>query len=124
MTFRDDINKILDAKYKSFETDNEYPTIDDIFFNSDYSSSNERELADLNFALYHANINVEYVDSYGGEGMGDEYWTVYKFTRDDETQYLKFDGWYRSYVGTEFNERRWVKPVEVLVTKFVDIVDA
>ena len=122
MTFRDDINKILDAKYESFETyidDFVYNTVDDIFFNSDYSSSNERELAELNFALYHANINVEYVDSYGGEGMGDEYWSVYKFTRGSETELLKFSGFYRSYNGPVFTERFWVEPREVTVTKYV-----
>ena len=116
MTLRDDVEKILDN-----EQYNEYGSVDNIFFFEKYEHTDNSE---LHKAFKSADIVVEYVDQYGGEGMGDEYWTVYKFTRDGEIEYLKFDGWYCSYVGPEFNERRWVKPVEVLVTKFVDFVDA
>lgn len=61
-------------------------------------------------------IQYEFVDHYGGEGQGEDYWTVYKFTKDGETVYLKWQGWYSSYNGSEFESVSEVKPVERVVT--------
>jgi len=46
----------------------------------------------------------------GGEGKRDKYWTVYKFSSENEEVYIKFDGWYAAYQGSEFNEWFSVKP--------------
>lgn len=69
-------------------------------------------------ALQEAGITVEFADRYGGEGKGDDYWSVYKFSKGDEAFYVKFDGWYASYNGSEFNEWFFVEPKQVQVVKF------
>lgn len=61
-------------------------------------------------------IAYQSVDHYGGEGQGEDYWTVYEFTKDGETVYLKWQGWYYSYEGTTFDSVSEVKPVERVVT--------
>lgn len=50
--------------------------------------------------------------------MGDEYWSVYSFTDGKETVYIKFDGWYQSYNGSEFTEWFFVEPKQKTVTIF------
>ena len=64
------------------------------------------------------NIQFQYEASYGGEGQGDDYWSVYSFSRDDETVYVKFSGWYASYNGSEFSEWFFVKPQEKVFTVY------
>lgn len=49
--------------------------------------------------------NFQEVDHYGGEDQGSEYWTVYKITREGYADtYIKFDGYYDSWNGTEWHE--------------------
>lgn len=45
------------------------------------------------------------IDSFGGEGKGDQYWIVFsvKFNGKDLGTY-KLDGWYASYNGHEFDD--------------------
>ena len=69
-------------------------------------------------ALQEAGITTECVDAYGGEGKGEDYWAVYKFSKGDEAVYVKFDGWYASYNGSEFDEWFFVKPKQVQVVQF------
>jgi hypothetical protein len=63
----------------------------------------------------------EIVDEYGGEGLGEEWWMVFYFKDHDE--YIKIDGHYTSYSGTEFYGG-WekcatvVRPHQVTVTKY------
>lgn len=80
------------------------------FFWSDADEDNE------NFT--EANVKFELEDSYGGEGQGEDYWTVYKFTDGTDEVFVKFSGWYQSYNGSEFNEWFYVSPVEKLVTVY------
>jgi hypothetical protein len=54
---------------------------------------------------------VKRIDSYGGSGYGDAYWSVYHFV--DHDVYIKFDGFYQSYEGSTYEEMFEVKPVEV-----------
>lgn len=51
------------------------------------------------------------VDEYGGEGQGDDYYSVYHFI--DHDIYIKFQGWYASHYGSEYSEMFEVKPVTV-----------
>ena len=51
------------------------------------------------------------VDSYGGEGQGDDYYSVYHFI--DHDVYIKFQGWHTSHWGSEYDHMVEVKPVTV-----------
>jgi hypothetical protein len=63
-------------------------------------------------------LTFECVADYGGEGMGDNYYSVYSFTKDNETVYVKFQGWYESYVGAGFSEWFFVEPKEKTITVY------
>ena len=69
-------------------------------------------------ALQEAGITAKCIDSYGGEGKGENYWAVYEFYNGNESVYVQFDGWYASYSGSEFNEWFFVEPKEVQVVQF------
>lgn len=64
-------------------------------------------------------IKFKFESVYGGEGQGEDYWSVYSFTKDDEKVYIKFDGWYQSYHGSEFTEWFFVEPKQKTITVFV-----
>lgn len=64
------------------------------------------------------NVKFQHMDNYGGEGEGDDYWSVYKFTEGVNEVYVKFQGWYASYNGSEFSEWFFVIPKEVMVTEY------
>lgn len=57
-------------------------------------------------------------DSYGGESQGEQYWSIYKFTNGTDEVYVKFDGSYYSYSGSEYNEWFFVTPGEKTITVF------
>ena len=78
----------------------------------------ETELRDL---IKEHGFTAEVVDSYGGEGMGDEYWSVVRFTKNGESALVKFNGWYASYNGAEYEEWFFVEAREVMVTKYFEI---
>jgi hypothetical protein len=69
-------------------------------------------------ALAAAGITIENTDHHGGEGQGDDFWTVYHFTRDDEAAFVKFSGWYASYSGAEYDETFEVTPEQVMATVY------
>ncbi len=68
-----------------------------------------------------AGVQMGLADSYGGEGQGEEYWAVYKFEREGETLYVKFDGCYYSYEGSSYDSWFFVEPREVVVTQYFKI---
>lgn len=59
----------------------------------------------------------EEVEHFGGEGKGDEYWTVYRFI--DHNLYIQFDGWYASHNGSEYSDMFEVEPKEVTEIKYL-----
>lgn len=71
----------------------------------------EKKLSDLD-------IKFEHVDNYGGEEQGRDYWSIYSFSNDTDVVYVKFDGWYASYHGSEYDEWYFVEPRQVQVTQF------
>jgi hypothetical protein len=87
------------------------PVVSYQFFESDVSE----EVVDWFSAK---GVNVSHIDNFGGEGEGDQYWSVYKFTEGDETIYVKFNGWYASYNGAEFTEWFFVEPKEKMITVY------
>jgi hypothetical protein len=68
-------------------------------------------------------LNWTQVKTYGGhEGDGEECWSVYKFyNSEDDVAYIKFDGYYQSYNGSEYQEFYVVEPVDRMVT-FYEVV--
>ena len=67
-------------------------------------------------SLGEAGITFDCVEQEGGEGEGDQYHTVYKFTKGSEEVFVKFHGWYASYHGSEMNGYKIVAPRKVEVT--------
>jgi hypothetical protein len=59
---------------------------------------------------------VRLVAHHGGEGQGDDYWTVVSFENDIEIVYVKFHGWYASYEGSTFEGFKCVQPIVRTVT--------
>ena len=58
------------------------------------------------------------INQYGGEGKGDEWYSV-KYFKDHDV-YIRVDGWYSSYNGVDF-DAGWdcckeVRPIERMVT--------
>jgi len=62
-------------------------------------------------------LNAKIVDSYGGEGMGDQYWFILHFP--DSNIHVKLWGWYQSYSGAGYNDAKIVKPVDVIKTEWI-----
>jgi hypothetical protein len=59
------------------------------------------------------------VDNYGGEGKGEEYWYVLKFTEGAEEVFVRLNASYSSYSGSEYIDWEFVKPVQVMRTEWV-----
>jgi len=64
--------------------------------------------------------SIDNVASHGGEDQGSDWWVVYYF--EDHDVYIKVEGYYSSYHGTDFEH--WdeacseVKPKEKVVTVY------
>lgn len=62
------------------------------------------------------------VDYYGGEGKGEEYWKISRILdkKTGEVFFIKFEGFYNSWDGTDWSENDWniVEPVEVKVIQW------
>lgn len=114
LTFKE-IKAIIESKL--FEDNDNGPNM---YFNDEiYDSTNivQYKGSDLEFVEKIKELGpVKNVGSYGGEGRGDEYWEVYHFINHDV--YIKFDGFYQSYEGSEYEEMFEVKPVEVTKTEY------
>ena len=63
---------------------------------------------------------VTLVESHGGEGQGEDYWTVWKFVKDGEEEYVQFYGYYYSYDGATYEGYCFVKPKQVQRTEWVN----
>lgn len=60
---------------------------------------------------------LTYVDDYGGEGGGDEYWVVFSLKDDELMRWFRMDGWYQSYAGGEFDSNlKEVSPKQKTIT--------
>lgn len=65
---------------------------------------------------------IESVSNYGGEGQGETYYNIFKFTfAEDDEVYIQFDGWYASYNGAEYQEAFLVEPRQVTVTRYIQL---
>ena len=69
-------------------------------------------------ALQSMGIELKHKANHGGEGQGDQYWSVYEFKQGEESVHVKFDGWYASHVGSEMTDYFVVEPKQVTVTEY------
>lgn len=73
---------------------------------------------EFNQSCRELDIDYKFVDSFGGEGMGDDYWSVYSFFKGEEKVYVKFHGWYQSYNGAEYTDWFFVEPKQKTITVY------
>lgn len=59
------------------------------------------------------------VEEYGGEGQGDDYYQIYHFPKLN--LYIKFQGWYTSHDGAEYQECLEVEPKEVTLIQYFPV---
>lgn len=90
---------------------------------AEVSETPDDNVEQFRFDLHKANIKIAYVDDYGGEGMGDDFWSVYSFNNDYHIVYVKFNGWYASYNGAEYTDWYFVEPKEKVITVFERVVE-
>jgi hypothetical protein len=76
------------------------------------------EVNNFHVLLENSGITTTHEYNEGGEGQGEEYWSVYKFTKGTEELLVKFDGSYQSYNGCEFDSWFFVTPKLVQVTQY------
>lgn len=112
----------IQTKVKSLLDEVDSSIISDQFFQSemkdDFSKWDDEETTDAIKLFKEEQVSFEHVDNHGGEGAGENYWSVYKFT-DKNTKkecYVKFDGWYASYSGSEFDKWFFVEPTQRMIT--------
>ena len=65
------------------------------------SLPNEHNIA-KSLCMQDLGLQWEQVDQYGGEGKGDTWYSIKYFPEYDI--YIRVDGWYQSYNGTEFHD--------------------
>ena len=74
-------------------------------------------------ALHLALGEMQTVDEYGGEGQGDDWWSILYFK--DHDVYIRIDGYYSSMDGTQFDG--WdtavseVRPAQKTITVYESI---
>lgn len=90
-------------------------------FNVGMNYYNSQQIQYSNFENENYKVESE-VDEYGGEGQGEEYWLVSRVLdkRTGEVFFIRFDGYYTSWDGTDWSENYWsiVKPIEVKVVQW------
>lgn len=80
-------------------------------FDDEFSKWDSEEVILFKTAFQKSGIEYAIEDNYGGEDCGTEYWSVYKFYKGNEVVYVKFNGWYQSYNGSEYEEWYFAKPI-------------
>lgn len=65
--------------------------------------------------------SFECVEQFGGEGSGDDYFSIFEFK--DHGVFVKFDGWYALRHGCEFSNMYNVTPKQVTKTEYVVVGD-
>ncbi|NQZ74684.1 MAG: hypothetical protein HRT61_01005 [Ekhidna sp.] len=107
---------------KSYEETGEFAkTQDDIcdYFMDGHSYVNKHLLQKL---FGSKGIEVETLETYGGDDYGYDYYSVIKFTYEDQVGIVKFQGHYYSYGGSYFDNWDFVEPKPVAKIEYV-IVD-
>ena len=105
MSLKETLEKFLDENSSELES---------AFFHE--SITDYGDFPEMEEELQQAGTAFECVEQEGGEGEGDQYHTVYKFTKGSEEVFVKFHGWYASYHGSEMNGYKIVAPRKVEIT--------
>jgi hypothetical protein len=117
--------KTLVQEFLDFEYQNGCENLRRQMFNSEYPKEGSRWNGDFEIEVLNKEkelgLEVKYENSYGGEGQDEEYWSVYSFTNGSETVFVKFDGSYYSYNGSEYDDYYFVEPKQVMVTRYEKI---
>lgn len=87
-------------------------------FNVEPHEYDQGEILEFKKELQENSIELKYEDNKGGEGQGENYWSVYSFTKGEEKLYVKFYGSYYSYDGSDYDAWFFVEPKQVIVTEF------
>ena len=102
-------------------TDEEVQELFETEFNVDMDEYRKYDIPYSDFENENYKVESE-VDEYGGEGQGEEYWLVSRVLdkRTEEVFFIRFDGYYTSWDGTDWSENYWsiVKPTEVKVVQW------
>jgi hypothetical protein len=91
-------------------------------FTSEFCKYDSNEEVEFKSKLQLLGIDTTSVDHYGGEGEGEKYYTVWKFSRDKEEVYFKFNGYYQSYNGSTYDDYFQVEPKEVQVIQYEPVI--
>lgn len=96
------------------------------FFSSEATSNEDDDgwcdgVAEFTSACCSEMIDYKHENNFGGDGQGDDYWSVYSFTNGTDVVYVKFNGWYASYSGSEFSEWFFVEPKKVEVVQYFQV---
>jgi hypothetical protein len=118
--FQSEVSKLLsqfseaNSQFFNYEVENSHQTTSEWF---------DDEVIEAISALRTNGLNWTQVKTYGGhEGDGEECWSVYKFyNSEDDVAYIKFDGYYQSYNGSEYQEFYVVEPVDRMVTFYENV---
>lgn len=92
----------------NLDSDNELDTQIEIILKSNSDNKIQQVFQTLGLGEF------EVLDSYGGEGKGDDYWLV--FYLKQHNIYIKLDGYYQSYDGGYYTSMYEVKPKQVMMT--------
>ena len=101
--------------------------IEELFEKTDgYKFSNSGTFHGLEFAndeIEDLGYKISLEKDFGGyEGAGEETWKVFKLTSDDSLTYFRINGYYSSWVATEWDDSiEIVEPREVTVIKYFKV---
>ena len=116
MSLKDIVQTMLDSTSDSdLESGFFHEEITDGYYDKD-DEENGIVLAEKH--LSDNSVKFECVEQHGGEGEGEDFYTVYKFTKGDEAVFVKFQGWYQSYNGSEMTGYNFVTPKQFMVTVY------
>lgn len=124
-TLKEWLKEALEADHTDYDTVAEAFMHQDEWYERSYEEGSYRAKGGENYngldtywVFKNANVTAKEIESYGGEDCGSTYYSVYKFTRGDEEEIVRFDGWYASHYGTDFQDYKFVRPVEKTVIEY------
>lgn len=113
------IEKYLEDKIKKVTSTEVKEIFEQFDVSINYYASDEIQYSNYENDNYKVESEI---DSYGGEGKGEEYWTVSRILdkRTGESFFIRFDGYYSSWEGSDFSNNDWniVVPKEVKVVQW------